>query len=349
MKIIIFGGGNIGRGFLLHVFKGNEITFVDISQENIDLINQNELSIDIIETNEHINLGQYKAISLNNNKLNNYLAEANLILTAVGVNNLQGIAHKIDTNIFKEKIICCCENGIRISTKFKNYFPETIQEQNSFVDVVVDRIIPRQKLNKNLLVEEYLEFICDKKQLPSDFNNKAITVTDNYDFYVKRKLHIVNAAHTAIGFLGRKYNYRYVNETITDKIIEKTIRKMLEEIYLYFQENYQMKKNDFDNYVNITIKRFKNKKVIDEVERVARNPLTKLAYNERFLIPFKYLVDKKLKHEYLELIINTGFEYQNIKDKQSREMFERIEQRGKEELIKDVTHISNEEVIQGLL
>ncbi|MER2000483.1 MAG: 2-dehydropantoate 2-reductase N-terminal domain-containing protein, partial [Lysinibacillus sp.] len=99
-KAVHFGAGNIGRGFigLMLEKSGYDVTFVTRNEKKIsELQSRNEYPVNLASQHkERIIVQNVTAVSSQNKSaVSKHISKANLITTAVGVNNLPKIASKI--------------------------------------------------------------------------------------------------------------------------------------------------------------------------------------------------------------------------------------------------------------
>ena len=97
MKAVMYGAGNIGRGFIGMLFSasGYEVTFIDVAEKLIDALNREKTYPVRIVSNEgfeDIDVERICAVNGNNTEAAaQAIAEADIMATAVGVNILKYI------------------------------------------------------------------------------------------------------------------------------------------------------------------------------------------------------------------------------------------------------------------
>lgn len=132
LKAVHFGAGNIGRGFIGYLLykSGYEITFVDISKELVESINNyKRYNVIILKDNvEKEEVKNIKAIHIEDEEnLSKAIVDADIITTSVGANNLKSIGEKLrnylkirKANIDKPLNIMACENALFATNILKN-------------------------------------------------------------------------------------------------------------------------------------------------------------------------------------------------------------------------------------
>src|SRR5690554_4359878 len=96
-KSVIYGAGNIGRGFIGQLFSesGYEVVFIDINQELVDGLNKNgRYPIQILSRKQcrEFFVENVRAVNGNNDiQAADEIASADIMATSVGANNLPKI------------------------------------------------------------------------------------------------------------------------------------------------------------------------------------------------------------------------------------------------------------------
>ena len=161
-KAVMFGGGNIGRGFIGAVLAeaGYKIAFADV---NVHLLNKlNELgkyTVRIRDTECRDQLVEHvSGVNSTTDEVVKEIATADLVTTAVGLTILpriagtvaNGIKARMDAGSKEYLNIIACENAIRATSQLKKAVYEKFDESTAayadeyvgFPDSAVDRIVP---------------------------------------------------------------------------------------------------------------------------------------------------------------------------------------------------------------
>lgn len=85
--------------------------------------------------------------------------------------------------------------------------------------------------------------------------------------------------------------------------------------------------------------------IVDDVVRVARTPIRKLGYDERFIRPIRELKDRGLDYSHLLQTVAYVFHYQDANDEQSLELQQLLAQETLEDVIAKVTGLSDQALI----
>ncbi|HEY3341828.1 MAG TPA: 2-dehydropantoate 2-reductase N-terminal domain-containing protein, partial [Anaerolineae bacterium] len=106
-EAVIFGAGNIGRGFIgqLYSESGYRVTFVDVDQPLLDAINRRgQYNIRLVtnDRTEEVSVGPARAINANDTEaVAEIVSQAEIGATAVGANVLKFVAPNIAKGIVR--------------------------------------------------------------------------------------------------------------------------------------------------------------------------------------------------------------------------------------------------------
>lgn len=374
MKIAIqFGAGNIGRGFIgkLLADSGYKVVFVDVNKTVIDEINEKkEYVIEVVgENKEEATIKNIEGVLSSDERVIELIAQAEIITTAVGPSILSRIAGTIAKGIEKRKSlnngkplnIIACENMVKASSFLKEEVEKYVDASTStyidenigFPNSAVDRIVPPLDGSVDILrvrVEEFQEWVVDKDLFKGEIPEiKGMELTDNLMAFIERKLFTLNTGHAITAYLGVLKGYNTIKESIEDTEIEKFVTDAMKESGEVLIKRYGFDREKHYEYIEKILKRFKNPYLVDEVKRVGRQPLRKLGYNERLIKPLRGTEEYATANENLIYGIAAAMKYTNNEDDEAKELQEKI---GTEELrtvIKIITALENEELIDKIL
>lgn len=364
MLAVHFGAGNIGRGFigsLLHQ-SGYEVCFVDVNQEIVDLLNQRQ-SYQIgyaDDSNKELTVKNVRAISsrLHPEQVVSAIAEAELVTTAVGPNVLpliagllaKGVEKRVQTS-GKSLNIIACENMIGGSSLLKEKVYEQLSESEKekceqligFPNAAVDRIVPNQSHEDRLkvVVEPFYEWVVDRTSMVGEVHVQGMTLVNDLNPYIERKLYTVNTGHATAAYLGYQAGFKTINEAMADPRIKEHVKNTLQETGQLLISKYQFQEQEHQLYIDKIIQRFANPHISDEVTRVGRSPIRKLGPHDRLVSPAKQYIDYvKQQPVYLAKAIAAALLYDFEEDPDAVAIQESIQQNGLESTIKHYTQIS---------
>lgn len=311
-KAIMYGAGNIGRGFLGQILSmsGYEIGFIDVNEAVISRLNKDR-KYDIYLTDGD----KYKTYTVSNvygidgrntEQIAEAISTADLMATAVGVNVLKFVAEPIAMGIrsrMKKAVsaplnIIICENMIGadeyLTELIKGYLDDSekayFDEKIGLVEPSIGRIVPatpKHILEKDPLaicVEPYLELPVDRLGFKGELPELVSMVPFSpFDFFIRRKLFMQNMSHALIAYLGNLKGYEYIWEANEDSNIRLAESNALAEIGLAMSKEYGVPYSELETFSTDLIPRYDNKLLGDTIVRVGKDTKRKLSENDRLI------------------------------------------------------------------
>ncbi|MFC4651667.1 mannitol-1-phosphate 5-dehydrogenase [Lactococcus nasutitermitis] len=371
-KAVHFGAGNIGRGFIGEILNKNdfEVTFVDVNEAIIDELNaRHGYTIELAnDAHEKIEISAVSGINnaKNPDEVVNAVAQADVVTTAIGPNILPFIAELIAKGIQKRRTdnvdapldVIACENMIGgseflhekvdafLSGEDKNYVSAFV----GFPNAAVDRIVPGQHHDDVLyvVVEPFHEWVIDESQLKNTtFKLDGVHYATDLEPFIERKLFSVNSGHATVAYNSAYKGYKTILEGLQHEEILAALKAVQVETrsLLLAKWGSYFTEEDLKAYHETIISRFANPQIIDDVTRVARTPIRKLGYDERFIRPIRELSERGLTYEAHLDVVGKIFAYNDPEDAQSVELQEKLASKNLTELIKELTGLSDEKLL----
>ncbi|MGG5315503.1 mannitol-1-phosphate 5-dehydrogenase [Enterococcus sp. AZ072] len=370
MRATHFGAGNIGRGFIGEILAKNgfSIDFVDINATIIDALNERkEYTIELADENkEQIHVANVDGL---NNQTNpeavvDSVAAADIVTTAIGPNVLPFIAELIAKGIQKRKAenstvpvdVIACENMIGGSQflfeKVKEYLTDEdmayVEAYVGFPNAAVDRIVPIQHHEDPLFVsvEPFSEWVVDQTQCKNkELQLSDVTYVEDLEPYIERKLFSVNTGHATVAYTGAYAGYQTIDEAIGHQEVLDQLRAVLEETGSLLIAKWGFDRGQHQAYINKIVSRFENPHISDSIDRVARTPIRKLGYDERFIRPIRELKKRELGYMHLIEVVAMILKYQDPKDEQSVQLQAMLKDQPLETVIAEVTSLNDDTLI----
>ncbi|KAL7268205.1 hypothetical protein RUND412_009182 [Rhizina undulata] len=360
-----FGAGNIGRGFIGALLSraGYHVIFADVAEKLIQALNEyheyNIHILDIERANEIETVTNVSGvISTNEPEMLKLISEAEIITTAVGAGVLKNVAETLAKGIMarrdsgnSEKFnIIACENLTRASSHLRELIESHLPDQEAkkylhenvgFPNCSVDRIVPPMEGGENILavgVENFYEWIVEEPAIRGKtLEIPGMKLTDNLVAYVQRKLFTLNTGHAICAYLGFLKGFPTVSASLRDPWIEDIVRKAMQESGAALCKKYGFNPEEHEKYIEKIMNRFRNPYINDDVVRVGREPLRKLAPGDRLVGPVNMAREFGLNHDHLLMGIAAALMYKHEDDKQSLELHEKLEKQGIGKVIAEVT------------
>lgn len=373
MLAIHFGGGNIGRGFIGEVLNKNgfKIAFVDVNKEIIDALNdKHEYTIELAqEGTPQIKVNNVYGIN-NGTHPEEVIAafeQAEIVTTAIGPKILPYIAPLIAKGIQKRRAgqstqpidVIACENMIGGSTFLKEEVSKHLAKEDmdylehyiGFPDAAVDRIVPLQSHEDKLFVsvEGYKEWVIDESKLKNtDLRLEGVHYAPELEPFIERKLFTVNTGHATTAYVGKYEGYKTIDEALKDEEVNKQVENVLAETGALMVEKWQFNAEEHKAYITKILSRFMNPYISDDITRVARTPMRKLGYDERFIRPIREASERGLETDYLIKTVAKALVYRDSNDEESQQLEKILEDKSVETVIREVTQLKDETIIEKI-
>lgn len=315
---VMYGAGNIGRGFIAQRFflSGFHTTFIDVNESVVNAINERG-RYPIHVTKGTVYEAEYvENVSAVNGKdadaVVDTIAACDIMATALGVNILPFVAPHIAKAIAKRRKttgaplnILICENLIGSNEYLCGLVKEHIAEEDmeyfnekiGFVCVSVGRTVPptpQEFLDADSLAvcaEPYSELPVDAKgfrPIGCEYPPIAGLVPFSpFSYFIERKLLIHNMGHALMAYMGWQKGYKYIFEVACDGEIKYILTRALLESSRALAVRHGASLDDTLQFVEDLVVRFENKLLVDSLDRVGRDPKRKLSENDRLVGAFK--------------------------------------------------------------
>ncbi|MEX0334274.1 mannitol-1-phosphate 5-dehydrogenase [Vibrio tubiashii] len=348
-----FGAGNIGRGFIgkLLADADVEVTFADVDTPLVDqLSHKQEYKVKVVGTECQIEtVTHVTAVNSASEDVIERIAKTDLVTTAVGPNVLDIIAKTIATGITKRfesgnespLNIIACENMVRGTTHLKGEVYKHLDsslhvkadELVGFVDSAVDRIVPPAEAANDdpleVTVESFSEWIVDEQQFKGEIPDiSGMEKTDNLMAFVERKLFTLNTGHCITAYLGCLKGHQTIRQAIEDPEIRADVKQAMFESGEVLIRRYGFDRELHNAYIEKILSRFANPYLVDEVDRVGRQPIRKLGANDRLVKPLLGTIEYGTENQTLLKGIAAALKYKSEDDPQAIELQTSLQEHG---------------------
>jgi mannitol-1-phosphate 5-dehydrogenase len=345
MKAVMYGAGNIGRGFIAQKFylSGYDTTFIDVNEEVVNAINAaHEYPIYVTGKG-----GYDKQLVKNVDAVNgkdvdavvDAIANCDIIATALGANIIKFVAPNIAKAIVKRfengakpLNILICENLIGSNVIMHDYVAEYIPEnckeylENSigFVCVCVGRTVPKAP---DEFTKENMLAVCTEpySKLPADSEGfrpvgaeyppiKGLIPFSPFKFFIEQKLLMHNMAHAMSAYLGYIKGYTRIPDVEVDAEIKYLITRAILEAARALSKKHGASLDDNLQFFEDLIIRFENKLLDDTMLRVGKDTKRKLSASDRLGGAFKIVREQGMVPAHIAIGIAAGFHFDHPED-----------------------------------
>ena len=376
-KAVMFGAGNIGRGFIGQLFSesGYEVVFVDVVQELLDLFNRDHhyrLQTVSNEGSKDYSIGPVSGVdSRNQAAVAEAVAEASICATAVGANVLKfvapnlaaGLALRAKRNLPPINVIVC-ENlhgapeylrGLleqSIPAEAKSY----LAEKTGLVETVIGRMVPAPTPEMRaqdigwIKVEPYKELPVKRSGFVGPIPDiVAMTPYDDFDVFGARKLYVHNCGHALMSYVAYQRGYEYAYEALEDNEIRSFMLAGLRESVDGICAKFKADRDWLYAHVDDLLKRFANRSLGDTVYRLGRDPIRKLAAEDRLVGAANLAVEGGSKPAHLAWGIAAALLFNPADDPSAPTLQAKIKENGIEAALAEVSGIQKDSVLGKLV
>ncbi len=376
-KFIMYGAGNIGRGFIGPLFSnsGYSVGFVDINEQVISKLNKDkEYPINIVtsdDNKEEIVKNVYGIDGKDIDLVSNEIASADVMATAIGVNVLKFIAKPIALGLkkrFEGKAkplnIIICENLIGADAYLKGLIKEQlpeyekqIDEMVGFVEASIGRMVPalpEEKKQGNFLrvfVEPYNILPVDKDAFKGEIPEVAnLYPFSPFNLFIQRKLFMHNMSHATCAYLGFLKDYEYIYEAVNDYEIRYCAYRVLMASALAISLENKVDIKVLLEHAENLLYRFQNTALGDTIARVGKDTIRKLSENDRLIGALKLCEKHNVSCDILCIGIASAMFFNPSDDERSVELNAFVKENGVRKTLEKYSNYqgSKVEVIETL-
>lgn len=311
MKAVMYGGGNIGRGFIgaLLSQSGYEVTFIDVAEPVVKALQDNKsYPIRYVSSAGYEDVLVENVTAVNGNDMEaaaDVIANCDIMATAVGARILKFIVANVVAGIRKRwelgkgpLNIIICENLNDANKIFEGMLKEqmTPEECKKFdetvglVEASIGRMVPVQTDEMKdgepmrVCVERYGYLPVDKAAFKGAVPEiKNMVPFEPFDFYIKRKLFIHNMGHATCAYLGGYLGLDYIYESIDVPDVRIIVQNAMLESAMAISKKYGVELDKLMLHITDLLHRFTNAALKDTCQRVGGDPARKLAPADRMI------------------------------------------------------------------
>ena len=310
-KAVMYGGGNIGRGFIGATFSqaGYAVTFVDVAEPVVKALQEkNTYPVRYVsnEGYEDVWIQNVTAVNGNNgSEVARCIASCDIMATAVGVRVLPWIVPNIVAGLrlrwAEQKAplnIIICENLMNANHVLEGMIKENLTKEEcalfdqtvGLVEASIGRMVPVQTEEMKdgdplrVCVEKYGFLPVDKDAFKGQIPEIANLVPYSpFDFYLKRKLYIHNMGHATCAYLGDILGLDYIYQSIDVADVYILTKNAMLESAQALAAQYDAPIKPLMDHIDDLLGRFTNAALGDTCQRVGADPARKLTPEDRLI------------------------------------------------------------------
>jgi mannitol-1-phosphate 5-dehydrogenase len=377
-QAVIFGAGSIGRGFIGQLFSesGYRLTFVDVDEPLLVALNQaGHYTIQLVtnDSSEEVIIRPLQGLLAGDREaVVQAIAQADLGATAVGARALAqvaplvaaGIGRRAEQGLTRPLNWIICENLKHAAQVFRGMvnaelplaYQPYLAEYIGFVEPVIGRMIPPlppqiHSQNPTLVIAE------PYRELPLDAAGFAgpppeivgMVLASPFSFYAERKLYIHNAGHAVLGYLGYQAGYEYGYQALEDVYLAAVVQGAMVESQQALEKKYHLASGSLSAYVADILARFGNRVLGDTILRLGRDPLRKLAHDDRLIGAALTALTQGIEPHHLVKGIVAALHFNPPDDPTAKQLQTHLQQHGAEAVLNDVCGLAPGSVLAGMI
>ena len=304
-KAVIFGAGNIGRGFIGALLSegGYAVTFIDVMKPIVDRINQDhEYPIRIVSGDgaEDVIIKNISAVDGNDRELApKIVAEADIAATCVGAKAIKYILPNFVDGVklrLKEGRgplnLLICENLMDADKYIYGLLEPMLTPEElanvGLVETSVGRMVPVPKPETTadnplrVCVERYGILPVDRDAFKGGVPEiKNVVPFSPFHYYIERKLYLHNMGHAISAYLADYLGHEFIYQSIAVPEVRLIVREAMLESALALATKYAVPVKPLTDHAADLIRRFGNKALGDTAARVGADIPRKLARSDR--------------------------------------------------------------------
>ena len=329
MKAVMYGGGNIGRGFIGATLSqsGYEVTFIDVAEPVVRALQEKHCyPVRYVsgEGYEDVRIENVTAVNGNDTEAAaEAIAACDIMATAVGARILKFIVPNIVEGLRRRWSrteaplnIIICENLNDANKILEGMLKEQLSEEEKklfdarvgLVEASIGRMVPVQTEEMKdgdpmrVCVERYGFLPVDKAAFKGAVPEiKNMVPFEPFDFFIKRKLFIHNMGHATCAYLGDLLGLTYIYEAIAVPEIRIIVQNAMLESALALSKRYGASLADLQLHITDLLGRFTNAALKDTCQRVGGDPARKLGPDDRLIGAAKLAMDQGVTPAYMAI------------------------------------------------
>ena len=378
-KAVIIGAGKIGRGLIAGILRTNGIEYCFIETDPALIRQFRENSQYLL----HILGGREQIIPMRTvpiyalfetAEIEKRLLEADLIFTAVGGRNLREVGEFLGErleHILPERSWARALNMIvHENWKYKDSdLSENIQKklskenQSLFQDMVgictaismglsVDPVDEESRKREPLGIwmQDQWSIFVNKAGYKGDLPKiKGIGFVDQFLQLQSQALYTNNASSAVISYIGWLKGYQYVSDAAHDPEIETLLDQAYREIEAGLVRGLHIFPKDQQEFARRAKEKYQDIRIRDTVKRHARDPLRKLAPDERLLAPARMAVKSGMEPKALAAGIAAALYYEDPEDESACRLAALRREKGEAFVLHEICGLEKGEPLEQLI
>lgn len=350
MKALIVGPGRIGCGMAGHALhrSGYELVFVGRNPDVVDHLSRvgryRVRLVDGRRVEETVVDGVRAVSAYDPERLAEEVRTADLITTSVGCQSLLAAGALLADGLRRRPQpvnVLAFENMGNGGACLAHFIAACgrVDAAHGFSGALVSRVVaqrlgdPRGDEPLVFVGDPAAEFVVNARTLVAPVPAiEGMRVVEDWDAWVQRKLFTFSAGHATAAYLGFLKGYRYIHTAVRDPEIRDGVLDAMREGQKGLLARFGPEVAGTEEDLGAIVARFENAALNDSIDRVGRDPLRKLAPEDRIVGPARLAQAAGVRPGHLMLAAAAALLYCNPGDPSAVAMQRELQQAGPEAL-----------------
>jgi mannitol-1-phosphate 5-dehydrogenase len=376
-QAVIFGAGKIARAFISHLLSlsGYQITFVEKSPELVALLRERkQYKVHILGAPEkNIIIKDFEAFTTDQtDAVAEKLLQAAVVFVSIGGPNLPQIAPLLAAGIRRSIQesrkapfnIILCENFFQpgawlrqlVSDQLTAAEGDWLKKNVGFVETMVLRssIEPTPEMKAedplSLKAQGMWEMPADKEAFVGPIPEiLGLAPKEKFQASLTRKLFTYNAINAVFCYLGYLKGYELLSDAANDPELIQVAEAAAREASEAIVKRFGFDPEDQRQFAAAAVAKYQKREIVDPIERNARDPIRKLARNDRLVGPAMLAIEEGGNPVALARAIAAGLRYDPAGDPAAQKVQAKIRDSGFDAALRDVCGIHPEGKLADLV
>lgn len=303
MKAVVIGPGRMGCGLAAAALRacGHEVVLVgrDAAMvENLSRLGRYRLQMSQGRERRFVTVDRVRALHWENaDRVADEIAGAEVLATAVGAHQLEAIAPLIAAGLRRRTEplnVVCFENLADAGPRLRAHVGEHLRSDelavHGFAGALVMRAVtqvlgdPRGDRPLTFVGDPSEAFMVERRGLIGSLPRlPGMVLVDDYTAAVRAKLYTFSAGHATTAYLGYLRGHTYIHTAMRDPVIRTAVIGAMAEGRQGVATRYGQRYAGAPGSLSAIAARFRNAALLDPVSRVGRDPMRKLAGDDRLV------------------------------------------------------------------
>jgi mannitol-1-phosphate 5-dehydrogenase len=340
---VVFGAGKIARGFIAHLLtlSGYRIVFVEKSRELVRLLRERgRYKVQILGAPEKdISIGGFEVIgSDEEEEVARAVARADVVFISIGGPNLPAVAPLLAGGIRHRAAglnIILAENYFQPARWLRGLIAESLGPEEAvwfrghvgIVETMVLRstIEPTEEMKAedplSLKAQDMWEMPADKEAFIGEvLPIRGLAPKEDFQGGLIKKLFTYNAINAVIAYCGYLKGHELLGDAANDPELADLATAAGRESSEALCRRYGWDPDDQRRFAEGALAKYRKREIVDPIERNARDPIRKLARNDRLVGPACLAMEQGVRPEALSLGIAAALRYDAPGDPAARKL-----------------------------